>query len=88
MRLIISIAIFVKKIFYAFLDVSGILLGIFLFWLGIWMVAGKPVPKIVSFIVIFLGISAFLIHMGHYFSWKLTRWIFGSEDYFKTRDRK
>lgn len=76
-----AIAKFVQKIFYVFLDMSGILLGVFLTILGWWIVSGRSVPFAVGAVILFLGVAAFLIHVGHYFSWKLTRWLFG-ENYF------
>lgn len=72
-----------KKFFYVFLDISGILLGVFLTLLGGWITAGRPVP--VAAIVLLLGIAAFFIHAGHYFNWPIARKVFGS-DYFLTRD--
>lgn len=86
--LLIKIALGIKKVFYLFLDISGILLGVFLIFLGWWTATGKTVSQWIGFIIFFIGISAFLIHLGHYYSWKLTRWIFGKEDYFLTRKKK
>jgi len=86
-RLLIKIALIVKKFFYVFLDVSGVFLGIFLIWLGIQIVSGISPSKGLGIFVLVLGICAFLIHIGHYYNWKLTRWIFGSEDYFIMRRR-
>ncbi len=70
----------IKKLFYIFLDISGILLGIFLVWLGIKIIMGISLPKEVGIVVLILGICAFLIHVGHYYNLKLRQWIFGPED--------
>ena len=86
-RPLIKIAPIVKRFFYVFLDVSGVLLGIFLIWLGMQMIRGTNLPKELGIIVLVLGICAFLIHVGHYYNLKLRQWIFGSEDYFVTRRR-
>ncbi len=85
MALLVKIAKFIQRVFYTFLDISGILLGVFLTILGWWVIGGNSVSFNVGGIILFLGIVTFLIHAGHYFSWKLTRWIFGSSDYFLTR---
>ena len=74
-----------KKFFYIFLDISGILLGVFLIGLGIWIITGRELNQTMGGILLFIGISAFIIHFGHYFSLKITKWIFGNGDYFKTR---
>ena len=74
-----------KKFFYVFLDISGILLGVFLAWLGIQMIRGISFPKELGIVILILGICAFLIHLGHYYNWKLREWILGSEDYFSTK---
>ena len=84
-KIIIKTAKFVAKIFYVFLDISGILLGLFLISIGYWIITGHSLSKASGYIVLILGSCAFLIHLGHYFSLKLTRWIFGDSDYFKTR---
>lgn len=86
--LLVKIALVAKRFFYVFLDVSGILLGIFLVSLGWWVASGETLSRGIGFVILFLGICAFLIHTGHYYSWRLTRWIFGSEDYFLTRKEK
>lgn len=76
-----------KRFFYIFLDISGILLGIFLTGLGWWILAGRPVSELLGGIVLFLGIAAFIIHFGHYFNLKIVRWMFGP-GYFLTRGQK
>lgn len=81
-RALLKIAKFIQKIFYTFLDISGILLGIFLTWLGYWIISGHSAGRIIGPIVLILGIGALITHVGHYFSLKITRWMFGSEDYF------
>ena len=75
------------RFFYLFLDVSGILLGIFLTVLGAWIVSGRPVAIATGAVVLFLGLCATFIHTGHYFNWKIARKLFGS-DYFMTRSGK
>ena len=80
-KLLLPIAIFIRKIFYTFLDISGILLGVFLTLLGWWLFDGRPAPKPLAVIVAVIGVGAFIIHIGHYFSLRITRWLFG-EDYF------
>ena len=74
--------------FFIFLDISGILLGVFLMLLGLAMVSGLQVVGWVSWIVLVLGVGAFLLHIGHYFNLKYMRWTFG-DDYFiqKKSDR-
>ena len=86
-RPLLKVAPIVRKFFYIFLDVSGVLLGIFLIWLGIQMIKGVSFPKELGIIVLVLGICAFLIHVGHYYNLKLRQWILGSENYFLTRRR-
>ena len=77
----------IVRFFYVFLDVSGILLGVFLIWLGVQMIRGISFPKELGIIVLVLGICAFLIHVGHYYNLKLRQWIFGSEDYSLTHKK-
>ncbi|MBS1813387.1 MAG: hypothetical protein JSS87_00765 [Acidobacteria bacterium] len=72
----------VAAFFYTFLDISGILLGVFLIVLGWWIALGHPVSKGIGWVVLALGLCAFFIHTGHYFQLKIVRWIFGSESYF------
>lgn len=74
----------IQKFFYVFLDISGILLGVFLTVLGSWILTGRPVSLEIAGIVLLLGVAAFLIHAGHYFKWKIATKLFGS-DYFLTR---
>lgn len=70
-----------KRFFFLFLDISGILLGVFLIVLGSWILAGRPVSTLMGFVILLLGIGAFIIHLGHYFHLKIVKWIFGP-DYF------
>jgi len=81
-RILIKTAQFIQKVFYTFLDVSGIMLGIFLSWLGYWIISGHTLAGWLGIIVLVIGIGAFIIHVGHYFSLKITRWLFGPGDYF------
>ena len=83
--LLVGISPVVKRFFYVFLDVSGILLGIFLIWLGVKIMKGASFSGELGIVVLILGICAFLIHLGHYYNWKLREWILGSEDYFSTK---
>lgn len=81
-RVLIKIAQFIQKIFYTFLDISGIMLGVFLTWLGYWILSGHVIADWLGTVILIIGIGAFIIHIGHYFSFKLTRWLFGSDGYF------
>lgn len=76
-----------KKIFFKFLDVSGILIGIFLAILGWLIVGGNEVSLSTGWALLMIGVGAFLIHVGHYFDLRYMRWIFGP-DYFITKKRK
>jgi hypothetical protein len=82
-----SIAKLFERFFYTFLDIMGILLGVFLTALGCWIVAGRSVSVVFGALVLFCGVAAFFIHTGHYFHLRLTRWIFGSGTYFH-KDQK
>ena len=84
MKFILGIAKIIKKFFYIFLDISGILLGVFLTWLGWWTVSGGTIPGWLGILILIIGVGAFIIHIGHYFSFKITKWLFG-EDYFITK---
>lgn len=79
---LIKIAQFIQKIFYTFLDISGIMLGVFMSWLGYWIISGHIVAGWLGIIILVIGVGAFITHVGHYFSLKITRWLFGSGDYF------
>lgn len=81
-QVLIKTTQFIQKTFYTFLDVSGILLGIFLSWLGYWTITGHIVAGWLGTVTLVIGIGAVILHTGHYFSLKLTRWLFGSDDYF------
>ena len=67
-----------RNSFFTFLDISGILLGIFLVGLGLAMVMGWSAPGWLSWLVLVIGVGAFLLHLGHYFDLKYMRWLFGS----------
>ncbi len=84
-RVLIAIAKIIRRFFYIFLDVSGILLGVFLIILGGSMTAGWHVPRSIGWFTLVIGILAFIIHVGHYFSLKITRWLFGTDSYFLTQ---
>jgi hypothetical protein len=64
---IMSAARFTKRFFYTFLDISGILLGVFLVVLGAWVISGRSISEVTGVVVLILGIAAFIIHSGHYF---------------------
>lgn len=81
-RVLLKTAHFVSKIFYTFLDISGIMLGVFLTWLGYWTISGHVIAGRLGTAILIIGIAAFIIHAGHYFSLKITRWLFSSGDYF------
>ncbi|OGI79130.1 hypothetical protein A3F19_00315 [Candidatus Nomurabacteria bacterium RIFCSPHIGHO2_12_FULL_37_29] len=72
---------FFKLSFFKFLDVSGILLGLFLSFLGLFSVMGRDIPGWLGWVVMAIGICAFLLHLGHYFNLKYMRWLFG-DNYF------
>lgn len=76
-----------KKIFFKFLDISGILIGIFLAILGWLIVGGNEVSEATGWVLLVIGVGAFLIHTGHYFDLWCLRWIFGP-DYFITKKHK
>ena len=73
---------YLKISFFIFLDISGILLGIFLIILGLallfdWQLAREGL----GWLVLLIGIGAFFLHLGHYFDLKYMRWLFG-KNYF------
>lgn len=72
---------FFKLSFFIFLDISGILLGVFLVILGLLLGTGKIMPEWLGWFTVIIGICAFLLHLGHYFNLKYMRWLFG-EKYF------
>lgn len=76
-----------KRVFFKFLDISGILLGIFLTILGWLVIGGSEVSVVTGRILLVIGIGAFLIHVGHYFDLRYMRWVFGP-DYFITKKKR
>ena len=72
-----------KLSFFVFLDISGILLGVFLFFLGLFADSGREMPEWLGWLIMAIGVCAFLLHLGHYFNLKYMRWLFG-ENYFVT----
>jgi len=68
-----------KLSFFIFLDISGILLGIFLTGLGFAAGTGWDVPEWLGWAIMLIGIGAFLLHLGHYFDLKYMRWLFGDK---------
>lgn len=73
-----------KRFFYIFLDISGILLGCFLVVLGAWISTGRAVGRGIGFVVLFLGVSAFAIHFGHFFEIGFFK-AFSGDRYFVTK---
>jgi|GEM_PF-2913354 len=78
----VKIIAVIKNFFYTFLDISGILLGVFLIGLGAWVITGRIISGEMGYVITFLGVAAFFIHVGHYFHLTITRWIFGPGTYF------
>ena len=68
-----------KISFFTFLDISGILLGVFLVGLGLWIGAGREAPIWLGWLIFAIGAGAFLLHLGHYFNLKYMRWLFGDK---------
>lgn len=77
-----------KKIFYTLLDITGILLGIYLSILGFWIASGRNINKITGFVTLFLGVAAFFIHLGHYFNLGYIRWLFGPDYFLKDKEKE
>jgi len=70
-----------KISFFVFLDISGILLGLFLIILGLAFILGWNIPGItgwLGWVLLVIGICAFFLHLGHYFNLKYMGWLFGS----------
>jgi len=67
-----------KVSFFIFLDISGILLGVFLTVLGLAVLFNWQVADWMGWPLLAIGICAFLLHLGHYFNLKYMRWLFGS----------
>lgn len=78
----------VKEFFYIFLDISGILLGVFLTLTGLWITSGHAVSGQLGGVILTLGIAAFIIHTGHYFHLRITSWIFGSGTFFHKDEKR
>lgn len=70
---------FFKLSFFVFLDISGILLGLFLFVFGLFVSTGRVIPEWLGWITMVIGVCAFLLHLGHYFNLKYMRWLFGDK---------
>lgn len=68
-----------KISFYIFLDISGILLGVFLVVLGLAMIFDWRLAEGLGWLILIIGVGAFLLHLGHYFNLKYMRWLFGSK---------
>ena len=67
-----------KVSFFVFLDISGILLGVFLVTLGLVILFGWQLGEWLGWLILIIGVGAFLLHIGHYFDLKYMRWLFGS----------
>ncbi len=65
--------------FFVFLDISGILLGVFLTILGLAIILDWQVAGLIGWLLFIVGICAFFLHLGHYFNLKYMRWLFGSQ---------
>lgn len=76
-----SLASLLKVSFFIFLDISGILLGVFLTIVGLAVLFGWHVNVLVGWFLVIVGVAAFLLHLGHYLDLKYMRWLFG-DDYF------
>ncbi len=70
-----------KISFFIFLDISGILLGLFLIGLGLAVILGWSIGGWMGWILLIIGILAFLLHTGHYFNLRYMSWLFG-DNYF------
>lgn len=66
-----------KVSFFIFLDISGILLGVFLVILGLAVVLDWQLGEGLGWLILVIGIGAFFLHLGHYFDLKYMRWFFG-----------
>lgn len=69
----------VKVSFFVFLDISGILLGVFLTGLGLALILGWSSPGWLNWLIMVIGVGAFFLHVGHYFNLKYMRWLFGDK---------
>ncbi len=67
----------VNKLLNVLLDISGIGLGVFLVILGFWALRQGFSGDLIWYIVIFLGVCAFLIHLFRYIGLKPIRKFFG-----------
>lgn len=67
-----------KISFFIFLDISGILLGIFLTVLGLTTILGWNVSGWMGWVLLVIGVGAFLLHLGHYLDLRYMKWLFGS----------
>lgn len=81
-NILYKIAKKVVRFFYLFLDITGIMLGVFLIVLGLLLMYKISLPDFMGWLVLVIGGLALLIHLGHYFNLKIARWLFGSETYF------
>ena len=70
-----------KVPFFIFLDISGVLLGVFLTGLGFALGVSITIPQWLGWLVMLIGIGAFFLHLGHYFNLRYMRWLFG-KNYF------
>ena len=68
-----------KVSFFVFLDISGILLGVFLTGLGMAVIFGWQVAVWMGWVLLVIGVGAFFLHLRHYFNLKYMCWLFGSQ---------
>lgn len=68
-----------KVSFFVFLDISGILLGIFLISLGLAVIFDWQIAEWMGRLLLIIGTCAFFLHLGHYFNLKYMRWLFGDK---------
>ena len=68
-----------KVSFFIFLDISGILLGVFLVGLGLAVIFNFKLAEGLGWLILTIGVGASFLHLGHYFDLKYMRWLFGSK---------
>ena len=67
-----------KIYFFVFFDISGMLLGLFLLFLGLALILEWQISENIDWLTLTIGIGAFFLHLGHYFDLKYMGWLFGS----------
>ena len=71
-RLLLNAADVLRRSFFTFLDISGLLLGVFLVGLGWWSISGRAIQMSGGYLILAIGIAALFAPCGHYFQLKLT----------------